>query len=195
MVNPVYFVAPVLAFIFIKQVIVIFSCPLVKFPLVLKLLCFSALVAAQLMIADLAFHNPEKEDGGMDSRIVQGERRKNDEPDREWSFIPVSSIVFAWAITFPGITLGKRGIIVSFISFSAFIVPYLFLLGSLLKEKEVFSIGAVTAAAFIVFLWIIVAVFKRMERKLAALGTIFLTAIPFMILVNVILSNMSLLSL
>ena len=107
-----------------------------------------------------------------------------------WSFIPASSIVFAWAITFPGIILGKRGIIVSFISFSVFIVPYLFLLGSLLKVKEVFSIGAAIAAAFIVFLWIIVAVFKRMERKLAALGTTFLTAIPFMILVNVILSNM-----
>lgn len=42
-------VAPVLAFIFIKQVIVIFSCPLVKFPLVLKRLCFAALVAAQLI--------------------------------------------------------------------------------------------------------------------------------------------------
>ena len=49
MVNPVYFVAPVLAFIFIKQVIVIFSCPLVKFPLVLKCLCFVALIAAQLI--------------------------------------------------------------------------------------------------------------------------------------------------
>ena len=46
---PVYFVAPVLAFIFIKQVIVIFSCPLVKFPLVLKRLCFSAFVTAQLI--------------------------------------------------------------------------------------------------------------------------------------------------
>ena len=32
--------------------------------------------------------------------------------------------------------------------------------------------------------------FKRMERKLAALGTTFLSAIPFMIIVNVILSKM-----
>ena len=44
---PVDFVAPVLAFIFIKQVIVVFSCLLVKFPLVLKRLRFAALVAAQ----------------------------------------------------------------------------------------------------------------------------------------------------
>ena len=107
-----------------------------------------------------------------------------------WSFIPVSSIVFAWVITFPSIIWGKRGIIVSLISLSVFIVPYLFLLGSLLKVKEVFSVGAVMAVASIIFLWIIVAVFKRMERKLAALGTTFLSAIPFMIIVNVILSKM-----
>ena len=107
-----------------------------------------------------------------------------------WSLIPVSSIVFAWAISFPSIILGKRGIIVSLISLSVFIVPYLFLLGSLLKVKEVFSVGAVMAAASIVFLWIIVVVFKRMERKSAALGTTFLSAIPFMIVVNVILSKM-----
>ena len=107
-----------------------------------------------------------------------------------WSFIPVSSIVFAWVITFPSIIWGKRGIIVSLISLSVFIVPYLFLLGSLLKAKEVFSVGAVMAVASIIFLWLIVAVFKRMERKLAALGTTFLSAIPFMIIVNVILSKM-----
>ncbi len=107
-----------------------------------------------------------------------------------WSLIPVSSIIFAWLITFPSIIWGKRGITVSLISLSIFIVPYLFLLSCLLKTKEVFSVGAVTAAASIVFLWIIFAVFKRMERKLAALGTAFLSAIPFMIIVNVILSKM-----
>ena len=107
-----------------------------------------------------------------------------------WSLIPVSSIVFAWVISFPGIVLGKRGIIVSLISLSVFIIPYLFLLGSLLKVKEVFSIGAAMAVASILFLWIIAAVFKRMERKLIALGTTFLSAIPFMIIVNVILSRM-----
>ncbi len=107
-----------------------------------------------------------------------------------WSLIPVSSIVFTWVISFPSIILGKRGIIVSLISLSVFIVPYLFLLGSLLKAKEVFSVGAVMAVVSILFLWIIVAVFKRIERKLVALGTTFLSAIPFMIIANVILSKM-----
>lgn len=40
-----------------------------------------------------------------------------------WSLIPVSSIVFAWVISFPGIVLGKRGIIVSLISLSVLSSP------------------------------------------------------------------------
>ena len=35
-----------------------------------------------------------------------------------WSLIPVSSIVFAWVISFPSIILGKRGIIILSILFS-----------------------------------------------------------------------------
>ncbi len=109
-----------------------------------------------------------------------------------WSLIPVSSIVLAWVISFPSIILGKRGIIVSAISLSVFIIPYLFLLSSLIKVKEVFSVGAVTAVVSIVFLWIIIALFSHIgkERKLIALGITFLSAIPFVFIVNVVLAKM-----
>ncbi|MDE7318581.1 MAG: helix-turn-helix domain-containing protein, partial [Lachnospiraceae bacterium] len=40
-----------------------------------------------------------------------------------WSLIPVSSIVFAWVILFPGLILGRRGIILSYVSLSIFTVP------------------------------------------------------------------------
>ncbi len=70
-----------------------------------------------------------------------------------WSLIPVSSIVFAWVISFPSIILGKRGILVSLISLSVFVIPYLFLLSSLIKVKEVFSVGVAMAVASILFLW------------------------------------------
>lgn len=108
-----------------------------------------------------------------------------------WSPIPISSIVFAWVISFPGIILGKRGLIVSLISLSVFIVPYLFLLSSFIKVKEVFSVGTAAAVPSIVFLWIIAAVFIRMgkESRLAAVGLSFLLCIPFLILLNVILSK------
>ncbi len=109
-----------------------------------------------------------------------------------WSLIPVSSIVFAWVITFPNIILGKRGIMVSLISFSVFIIPYLFLLSSLIKAKEIFSVGVVVAIASIIFLWIIAAIFNRIgkTRKLIALGIVLLLAIPFMFIINIMLSKM-----
>lgn len=109
-----------------------------------------------------------------------------------WSFIPVSSIIFAWVISFPSIILGKRGIRVSLISLSVFVIPYLFLLSRLIKVNQVFSIGVVMAVAFILFLWIVVAVFVRVgkERKWIALGITFLLTIPFVFIVNIILTNM-----
>ena len=113
--------------------------------------------------------------------------------DLTWSLIPVSSIVLAWVISFPSIILGKRGIIVSLISLSVFIVPYLFLLSNLVKVEEVFSVGAEMAVASIVFLWIIVAVFRRIGEtgKLVALGISFLSAIPFMFVINVMVSKIT----
>lgn len=109
-----------------------------------------------------------------------------------WSLIPVSSIVFAWVISFPSIILGKRGIMVSSLSLSVFVIPFLLLLSNLIKAKEVFSVGAVLAVASIIFLWIIVAVFNRVgkHRKLIALGITFLLAIPFMFIINAMLSKM-----
>ena len=108
-----------------------------------------------------------------------------------WSLIAISSIVFVWAIFFPSIILGKRGVIISLISLSIVIIPYLFLLSNLIKVKEVFSVGTVLAVASIVFLWIIVAIFSRMgkTRGLAALGITFLLGIPFEFIINIILSR------
>lgn len=81
---------------------------------------------------------------------------------------------------------------VSLISFSVFIIPYLFLLSSLIKAKEIFSVGVVVAIASIIFLWVIPAVFNRIgkTRKLIALGIVFLSAVPFMFIINVMLSKM-----
>ena len=71
--------------------------------------------------------------------------------------------------------------ILSYVLWSIFTVPYLFLLGHIIKVREVYSVGAVIAVVSIIFLWILVAVFKQIgkKRKLAALGIAFLSAIPF----------------
>ncbi len=73
-----------------------------------------------------------------------------------------------------------------------FCYSILVLLKQFIKEKQIFSIGVVMAIVSIVFLWIIAAVFNRIgkTRKFIALGIIFLLAIPFIFIVNVMLSKM-----
>ena len=88
--------------------------------------------------------------------------------------------------------MGKRGFIISLVSLSTFIVPYLFLLSNLVNVNEVFSVGAVMAVVSILFLWVIAAVFRCIgkTRKLAALGISFLLTIPSLFIINVVLSRM-----
>lgn len=109
-----------------------------------------------------------------------------------WSMIPVSSMIYAWVIAFPAILLGKRGIVACLASLSVFTVPYLFVLSRLTGVNGVFSIG--TAAAFIsvLFLWIAAAICKRIGKssRLTAAGIIFLSAIPFVFVLNAVLAKL-----
>lgn len=107
-----------------------------------------------------------------------------------WSLISTGSIVFAWAICFPTILLGKKGGIASLLALSIFTIPFLWLMSMLLKVKEVFSIHIVCIAVVsIVFLWIAFVIFHR-TRKLVALGLTFLLCIPLSVVVNMIVSKM-----
>lgn len=108
-----------------------------------------------------------------------------------WSLIPISSIIFTWVVSFPITILGKKGILGSLMSISIFIIPYLYILSSLIKAKAVFSIGAIMALISIMYMWFIFWIFNRLKiRKLFATGITFLLSIPYMLLINVILSRM-----
>lgn len=109
-----------------------------------------------------------------------------------WSLIPISSIAFAWVVSFPGMILGKKGIVVSLISLSIFVIPYLYLLSFLIKVHEIFSIGTAMAVPSLVFLWLVSAIFHRMgkTRKFAALWISLIAAVPFVFIINGILSKM-----
>lgn len=108
-----------------------------------------------------------------------------------WSLIPISSIIFAWVVCFPVIILGKRGIAGSLAALSIFIFPYLYILGELVKVREVFSIGVAVSVISLVYLWLVFAVFRRLRaRRMRALGIAFLVTIPFMLAINVALSGM-----
>lgn len=109
-----------------------------------------------------------------------------------WSLVPIASIVFVWVITFPSIMFGKKGIIKSLLSFSILIIPYIYLLSRLLKVKGLFQLGTALSLVFLVFLWMIFAVFNRIgkTRKFIALGTSALLMILFVIIINVLLFEM-----
>lgn len=109
-----------------------------------------------------------------------------------WSLIPVSSIVFAWVVFFPGILSGKKGLLFSLIALSLFILPYLFLLSHLINIHEIFTIGSAMALISLAFLWITAAVFLRLgkTKKSAAFGITFLAAIPLIFIYNFTLSKM-----
>lgn len=107
-----------------------------------------------------------------------------------WSMIPMSSIIFAWIVSFPVMILGKKGFLGGLIAISIFTIPYLYILSDLINVKAVFSIGAIMSLISIVYLWILFGIVNRLKmRKLFALGIIFLSLIPFMILVNIALSK------
>lgn len=108
-----------------------------------------------------------------------------------WSLIPISAIIFAWVVLFPVMILGKKGFLGGLISISIFMIPYLYILSDLINVKAVFSIGAIMSLISIVYIWLIFGIFNRLKmRKLFAAGLISLSSIPFMILVNVILSRL-----
>ena len=109
-----------------------------------------------------------------------------------WSLIPITSIVFVWVISFARIMLGKKGIIKSLIALSVFVIPYIYLLSRKLNVKELFQLGTIISLISLLFLWIVFAVFCRIgkTRKLVALGTTALLIVPFVIIVNVLLSKM-----
>lgn len=107
-----------------------------------------------------------------------------------WSLITLSSILITWIASFPVILLGKKGILAAMAAISILILPFMYILSSLIKVKEVFSIGAVMSVITLAFLWIIYFLYYRLkERKLLATGISFSLAIPFTFLINITLSK------
>lgn len=108
-----------------------------------------------------------------------------------WSCITLSSIIFAYVITFPIVILGKKGITGSLLALSIFLIPYLYLLGILINVPAVFTIGWRMSLISLVYLWGIYFVSCRLHaRKFRAAGISVLLAIPLDICINVTLSKL-----
>lgn len=108
-----------------------------------------------------------------------------------WSLITLSAILFAWIISFPIILLGKRGILGGILSLSVFSIPFLYIMSILIENAAIFRIGSIMSVLTLIYIWVIYALYTRFRnRKLLATGITLFLAIPFMLLVNIILSKM-----
>ncbi|SFC49379.1 helix-turn-helix domain-containing protein [Butyrivibrio sp. YAB3001] len=102
-----------------------------------------------------------------------------------WSPIVLVSCLLGWSITIPMILLGKKGIKTALIVLTTLILPYLFILRTIIGVKEIFHIGGVMAAVSIAFIWVIYTLFAHfMDRKFLATGIAFIVSLPFMIIIN-----------
>ncbi|NCE63482.1 XRE family transcriptional regulator [Pseudoflavonifractor sp. 524-17] len=109
-----------------------------------------------------------------------------------WSPIPVSAMVFGWAVVLPSIAWGVRGIQGSLAALTLFLLPFLLLLSCLTGVGAVFSIGAVMAVLSLLFLWLIAGMFCWLgrTRPFAALGTALFLSLLLLFFINAALSRL-----
>ncbi|SFA93640.1 hypothetical protein SAMN05216249_10574 [Acetitomaculum ruminis DSM 5522] len=107
-----------------------------------------------------------------------------------WSLITLISIFFAWIISFPMTLLGKKGIKISLVFTSIFILPFLYGLSYLTKTEAVFRLGAMVCVIGLIFLWMSYCLYLYFKnRKLFSMGIILLSLIIFGIMINYYLSK------
>jgi transcriptional regulator with XRE-family HTH domain len=76
-----------------------------------------------------------------------------------WSIIPSSAIVLAWLIIIPIIRLKKNRLMISMISLSIFIIPFLWIIEQNTKGHWLNSVGIPIAIASLSYLWIDIFIF------------------------------------
>lgn len=108
-----------------------------------------------------------------------------------WSLFPISSIAFVWLTFFPVIKFGVKGICGTMIALSVLIIPFLYVLNTLVKGSDlILPIGIRMSIISVVYLWGIFVLFKILKgRKLLAGAISFMIAIPVLVLINTSLSK------
>lgn len=109
-----------------------------------------------------------------------------------WSWIPISSILYAWAVIVPAVRMGGRGIYAGLVALTVLTIPYLFVLSRLLHVGRVLSIGVALAVPALIFLWVVVVIFRicNGRRRLVAWGAVCALAAVLEVVINLILSHM-----
>lgn len=95
-----------------------------------------------------------------------------------WSLIVDISLLLCWVVLLPLLTARRHALPLALGALSAVTLPYLYLLGRLLRDPRVFRFGLPITPAAVVYLWTIWAVWRRFHRRrlIAAGITLLLTA-------------------
>lgn len=109
-----------------------------------------------------------------------------------WSIIVNSSITLGYLITIPLVNNGKKGILLSLIFLTIFIVPYLLILNNTLDVSESFlTIGISMYIILTIYLWIIYLLFKKLKNREFLWSSIsWFLLIIITIIINLILHKM-----
>lgn len=108
-----------------------------------------------------------------------------------WSLYPISAITFSGLVVIPIIKFGKKGICGSLIVCSIFIIPFLYVLNSIIKVSDLFLPISISMAFIgIVYIWVIFLLFTKLKtRKLLATAITLLMLIPVDVLITFTLSR------
>ena len=99
-----------------------------------------------------------------------------------WSFIVMISVIASWLLMLPLFKSKEKIVRSLLIVLSIIIIPYLAILSMILKSLFVFSLSTSISVASLVGLWCIYGVFlKYVNRKIYAMGIIFLIMIPLVL--------------
>jgi len=107
-----------------------------------------------------------------------------------WSPIPIVSVIFTFLVFAPSIKCGIKGFIFSLITFSVFVIPFLFVLNLLIESNGlIIAIGLRASIVVIAYLWIDFLLYKKLKSRVwLATAITVLLVIPVNFLINLIIS-------
>lgn len=109
-----------------------------------------------------------------------------------WSMIPVCSILFAWAVLFPVIRFGIKGVKGTLLALSVLTLPYLYTLTGLIKDAPALMprVSRRVTVVALILVWAVYGLFRVFrQRKLLAAALSFLISVPACFAINFSLSK------
>lgn len=109
-----------------------------------------------------------------------------------WSWYPVSSILFAWAVLAPAVLMERGGVGTSLGVLTLLILPYLYVLSLLVGDSRLMMALSIPCAAIgMGYLWAIYLLFRFLPDKRCLSGAISLVlAVPVSFLINLVMANL-----